>query len=406
MKEVLDLFKESTDPEFIQGQLLKVHDNKNVFFINPQLNGRHFYKYLLPYIAMYEFHQWGTAVSSVDKYKPNKEYEQSKIPLNSPQILWADYIVFPFTTQFLPEIYQRLKSINPQVNIVYHVDFNYYKLSKKHVLYEKFHSEQAISDIEDNIFYSDLTIVTNPKLSEILLDKFSNELTKEKYKGIRTNLEICCQPLFIDMPVIMENIELDIPELPEEEIAPLRIGIIATNYTWEDIDSYKKLLKEAQDKLGDKVKFIVMGFDGIDHVTEKSCFPEGFEFQHIPPCTVIHYFKQLRNLQLDMLFIPLRQNEYNISSENYNKYLEASLFEIPVMVYDIHPYNELIKNGHTGILLQKKKEFIERLEHFEKNREDLKRIGKNAHQLVMDNFTYNEQNILILDKIYSKNENE
>jgi hypothetical protein len=32
---------------------------------------------------MYEFSAWATAVTSIDKYKPNKEYEPIKIPLHS-----------------------------------------------------------------------------------------------------------------------------------------------------------------------------------------------------------------------------------------------------------------------------------------------------------------------------------
>jgi glycosyltransferase involved in cell wall biosynthesis len=198
--------------------------------------------------------------------------------------------------------------------------------------------------------------------------------------------------------LILENIELDSPKVNKDA---LRIGIIASNYTWEDLNSYKELFNEVQKQMGDKVKFIVLGFDGIDHFTKKSCFPEGFKFEYIKPSTIVHYFKQLRNLQLDMVFVPLRVNEFNETSENYNKFLESGLFNVPLMVYDSYPYNQLIKNGNTGILLSKKSDFKEKIEFFEQNRSELKRMGENANKFIVENLTLNEDNLTIIDDIYT-----
>ena len=103
-----------------------------------------------------------------------------------------------------------------------------------------------------------------------------------------------------------------------------------------------------------------------------------------------------------MLFIPLRNNEFNQTSENYNKYLEAGLFNIPVMVYDVFPYSEIIKNGNNGIILKKKNEFLEKLEFFQKNKDELKRMGKTANELINTNFIYDKDNLPIIDNIYNK----
>ncbi len=399
MKTVMDIFKESVNADFIENQFSEVHWNKNVLFIHPQLNGRSFYKYILPYIVMFEFDRWGTAITSMDKYKPNKEYEFVNVPLNSKKILWADYIVIPFTNQDLKVLYETIRKINPTVKIVFNVDFNFYLISKKHPLHDKFGSDEQKSIVEDNIFYSDITLVTNSKLSDYLIDKFKNDL-KDKYKDSYSDVGIGALPLFIDEEIIMENVEKESPK--RSDLNTLRVGIVATNYTWEDIHSYKELFKEAKTLLGDKIKFVLIGFDGIDNKSKKSCFPDGFEFEQIEPCTIIHYFKQLRNSNLDLLFIPLRDNEYNQTTENYNKFLEAGLFNIPVMVYDIFPYNEIIKNGQNGIILQKKKEFVEKLEFFEKNRDELKRMGKESKDLVLSNFSCNKENLDIINYIYSK----
>lgn len=401
MKQVMDIYKEIQNPQFLDGQISEIHWNKNVLFLNPQLNGRHFYKYILPYILMFEYDVWGTAITSMGKYKPNKEYELSDVPINSRQILWADYIVFPFTYQDLQPIYKQIKSINPAIKIIFNVDFNYYLLPKKHPLYEEFSSDDIKSIIEDNIFYSDITLVTNSRLAEYLVNKFKKELNDKKYKEEKSNVEIGTFPVLIDTEVILQNVELEVPE-KEDKSNALRVGIIATNYIWEDINSYKELFNQVKDKLGDKVKFIMLGYDGIDNKTEKSCLPDGLNIEFVEPCTIIHYYKQLRNLHLDMLFIPLRNNEFNQTSENYNKYLEAGLFKIPLMVYDVFPYSEIIKNGQNGIILKKKGEFVEKIEFFEKNRDELKRMGDKANELVVKNFIYDKDNLPIIDKIYHK----
>jgi|LakMenEpi03Aug12_release.lakeMendotaPanAssembly.Ray.scaffolds.fasta_scaffold15663_13 hypothetical protein len=402
MKILNDIFKDIREKEFFDNQFKEIHWNKNVLFINPQLNGRHFYKYLMPYLAMYEYNAWATAITGIDKYKPNKEYESVKVPLNSMQILWADYVVFPFSFDDLSEAYNNLRKINPSINIVFNVDFNYYELSKQHPVYKDFQSRNALDNIEKNIFNSDLTLTTNTKLTEVLLEKFK-ELSESKFKDQESYVSIGTLPLFIDTEIIMENIETKIPKLPLEEQKILRVGIIATNYTWEDLASYKEQFSKVQKELGENVKFFILGFDGIDYQTGKSCFPDGFNFEFIKPSTIVHYFKQLRNLQFDLLFIPLRKNTFNETTENYNKFLEAGMFNVPTIVYDIFPYNQIIKNGDNGILLSKKDDLIERLKFFSEKKTELVRMGNNVNKFVFENFGLTEQNIAIIDDIYTLN---
>ena len=400
MKSVADIYVKLKDKEFFDNQFKEIHWNKNILFINPQLSGRHFYKYILPYISMYEFSAWATAVTSIDRYKPNKEYEPIKIPLHSVQILWADYIIFPFVFDDLTESYDNIRKINPDINIVFNVDFNYYEIPKNHPLQKDFKQRNATENIEKNIYNSDLTLVTNNKLTEVLLEKLK-DLSENKFKDLDTYVSIGTLPLLIDEEIILENVELERQELTIEEQKIMRIGIVATNYTWDDIASYKEVFNKIQVEFSDKVKFFLIGFDGIDHFTNKSCFPEGFNFEQIKPCTIIHYFKQLRKLQLDILFIPLKKTTFNETSENYNKYLEAGLFSVPIMVIDAFPYNVIVRDGDNGIVLNKKDDMIDKIRFFLENKSELKRMGNNAYKSIIENFSINEPNIEIIDNIYS-----
>lgn len=428
MKQVLDLInnfkKDEQSIEFINNQFEESHFSKNVLFVSPQLNGRNFYKYIMPYILLYEYDVMGTAMIGMDKFKPNNEYDFTNIPLYSKQILWADYIIFPFSVQNLSPLYENIRYINPEVKIVYNVDFNFYLLGKTHHLHDKFNNEESISVLEDNIFFADLCLTTNMELSKYLAKKFSDELNETKYKGIESNVEIATLPLLIDEPLIMENIEQSKPaptppaepvndpvsepvnEDETEKKEPvitenIKVGIIASNYTWEDLNSYKEQFKEVQEKFGDNVTFHVIGYDGIDLKTKKNCFPTDFKFEYIKPCTIIHYFKQLKALELDLIFIPLRKNDFNETSENYNKMLEAGLFNIPVMVTDMFPYNQIIKDAENGIILKNKKDFVLKLEHFLTAKDELKRIGIGANQFIKENFLYSEMTIGIYDDVLS-----
>ena len=462
MRQVLDLInnfkKDEQSIDFINSQFDEPHTNKNVLFVSPQLNGRNFYKYIMPYILLYEYDIMGTAIIGLDKFKQNNEYDFTKIPLYSKQILWADFIVFPFSIQNLSPLYENIRYINPEVKIVYNVDFNYYLLGKTHPLYEQFNNEESKSILEDNIFFADLCVTTNQELSKFLAKKFEEELNETKYRGIESNVEIATLPLLIDEDLIMENfekvkpnIDSDSDAIPDEEeiyeeeidevevldeveeiekeidvknientdsidttnegtestaeevkaIQPINVGIIASNYTWEDLNSYREQFKEVNDKLGENIIFYVIGYDGIDLKTNKNCFPSDFKFEYIKPCTIIHYFKQIHSLNLDLLFIPLRKNDFNETSENYNKMLEASLFNVPVMVADVFPYNKLLVDGENGIILKNKKDVVSKLNFFLENPTELKRMGENANKFVKENFSYSEYTIGIFDEILS-----
>lgn len=432
MKQILDLAKifiekDEESLDFINNQFEESHFSKNVLFVSPKINGRSFYKYIMPYCLLYEYDQMGTAIIGIEKYNPNNEYQFTNIPLYSKQILWADFIVFPFCKQNLAPLYDMMRCINPSVKIVFNVDFNYYLLGTNHPLKKQFSNEEIIGFIEDNIFFSDICLTTNNNLSEFLVNKFENELNENKYKDIESNVEIATLPLLIDETLIWENLdseekfkkdseeeEKETPSTENIEIEKneaenveqtnkesFRVGIIASGYTWQDLNSYKEQFKEAKDKFGDNITFVMIGFDGVDLNTKKSCFTSDFTFEYVKPCSIIHYYKQLKDLNLDLVFIPLIKNQFNETSENYNKLLECSLFSIPVMVLDTFPYNLIITDMENGILIKGKKDFVLKLEFCMSNRDKLKQIGESCNQFIRQNFSYNEKTITIFEDIFS-----
>ena len=132
--------------EFYDAQFEKFSDGKNILFLNPQLSGKQLYKTFLPYLGMYNAKIF-TALSGVEKYNPREQLEKLKVTITSKQIIWADFIVIPFTSENLTRgennTYEAIRRINEQCKIVCNIDFNFYELSDLHP-YKDIFTEEAI----------------------------------------------------------------------------------------------------------------------------------------------------------------------------------------------------------------------------------------------------------------------
>lgn len=174
----------------------------------------------------------------------------------------------------------------------------------------------------------------------------------------------------------------------------MRMGIICTPYNIEDVLSYKNELIRINKELGDRVKIILFGYDG------KGDEFEGLKYEYVKPVSIIHYFKQLKALELNLLFIPLIRSVYNATSENYNKFLEAGLFNVPVIALKMYPYKQIITDKMTGFLYNDKSEFFPNIEHLSKNPQLLQLVGENANTKIKDGFDYDQTNIEVINQFF------
>ncbi len=514
MKQVISTYKELQQDRFRDSQFIDDHPEKNILFISPQLSGQHLYKFILPYIVLYEQNLWNSAFTSLTKYSSDKQVEIKDSLIRSHEIMWADYVVIPFTTQNLAtsagdgfSLYQQIRDINPEVKIIYHVDYNYYLLPTSHPYHSKFQDRQAIKSVEDNIFYADTVVVTNFLLQQYLHDVFKELKETGRYKNRVTGVAISCLPMLSDPETIFENMviehddqkpkeeeanasdqENELPENPEStdeapaadapknkpplpegftpptikdlhdyytskgyedaqdaaiafitvhdnlgwvlgkekkvitawkklalsfykhkkeefsaptvEPAPIKVGIVASKFYHDDIRAYAKELRAIKEKYGDNFQLVVFGYNGEDEAYPNNAL-EGIEHEYVRPVTINHYFKTLYSLKLDALFIPLRKTEYNETSENYNKFIEAALLKVPVITYNIFPYSELLTNESDGFMINKKAELIELIGRLIDDPSILKKAGQTAMELALDNFCFHDNNMELISKVYS-----
>ena len=209
MKDVLALTKAITDPTFYKEMFDEWGEEKNILFVSPQLSGKHLYKTLLPYFLM-QSEEISTAITSLKRFDHRKQLLGYEIDLTKNMIEWADFIVFPFTTQpLVQEIYEMIRAEKPEVRIVYSVDFNFYELSKSHPYSDIFEEEMVISDVEDNMFFADMVLTGNIELSKYLVEKF-NKLIPIKYAGLESYMGIATIPTMIDVELVFKNVDYDI----------------------------------------------------------------------------------------------------------------------------------------------------------------------------------------------------
>jgi spore maturation protein CgeB len=60
-----------------------------------------------------------------------------------------------------------------------------------------------------------------------------------------------------------------------------------------------------------------------------------------------------------------------------------------------------MRDGDNGIVINKKDDMIDKIRFFLENKSELKRMGNNAYKSIIENFSINEQNVEIIDNIYS-----
>lgn len=204
------------------------------------------------------------------------------------------------------------------------------------------------------------------------------------------------------IPIQNEVENVNENEINENEKKPLpkklRIGIICSKSNYGDIKSYNQEFQTINDKYGDDITLIFLGYD---YEEDEAKILDGVNFEYTKQVSIIHYFKQLQNLNLDLVFIPIRKNIFNITSEGINKYLECGVLKIPIMVDDMFPYNQLIVNERNGFLYGGKQNFLIEFDKVVRNPDLIKAVGDGSRKDVIKNYTYTPNNMNVMHSIYA-----
>ncbi len=188
-----------------------------------------------------------------------------------------------------------------------------------------------------------------------------------------------------------------------EENLTVRIGIVVNTANLEDIAYYNEQLQSINKMYANSVFIVILGYKPED---DKNNTLDGVEFEYYKPVSIIHYYKYIKDINIDLLFVPLIQNIYNATSESYKKYLEAGINSIPVIAPNMYPYNRVIRDKENGFLFGEpedcgREHFIPYLKNLLQNEFALiKHCGIQA-KVDSSRFDFNKNNIKVISDLYS-----
>jgi len=123
-----------------------------------------------------------------------------------------------------------------------------------------------------------------------------------------------------------------------------------------------------------------------------------------PFAKVDEYYDALNELKLDLVIIPRYDSYFNRCKSNL-KFLENSMLEIPTIGQSFStgdsPYEQNPEDAKHLLLAGNTEEFIKQIEKLIKDSELRRKIGKDAHDYVLENYSI-EDNAHLWEEAYSK----
>jgi hypothetical protein len=164
----------------------------------------------------------------------------------------------------------------------------------------------------------------------------------------------------------------------------LVIGVICNGFNQSDINYYSNEFRLINNIFGERVRLLFIGYS----VNKKRWWQKELppETEYTKPVSIIHWFKHLSLIKIDLLFTPLIPGIYNETSENIHKWMEMGLFGVPLITVDMYPYNNVITDKINGFLYESRETFIAYLRDLLENRfTSVKMCGLNAYEVVKMN---------------------
>ena len=251
------------------------------------------------------------------------------------------------------------------------------------------------------------------RLQELYKEKRLDDITKECYK--MAHMTSVTQRKFAEriaefcggmLCVIKNAVDFSLPcwNLPKRPVPRknlVRIGWVGGIHHEEDVKEFHSVALRVNAKVG--VENVHWGFYGKPHgVQEKDewqtkvwdnyekILSMGVKNYSIYPASPSWDYGGMYS-NIDISIAPLQMNAFN-DSKSEIKAIEAGIYKIPLVASNVGCYDEVIKNGESGYLIDSNKGatgFINPLVGLIKSKKQLKRMGQNLHDRVSDLYNIN-----------------
>jgi glycosyltransferase involved in cell wall biosynthesis len=188
----------------------------------------------------------------------------------------------------------------------------------------------------------------------------------------------------------------------------IRVGLVGSV---SSNDEYLHIL-DALDylKARDDVEIVVFGLPDKDDarlVNMRKIYQKELDFwekyadERKPFVSMANYYETLNNLRLDLMLIPRQESYFNKCKSNI-KFLEASMFEIPVIAQGFtkgdSPYDRDLC-GNNGFIVKTGHSWIPTIKKLLDDKKLRQRVGKTAKKYVLKHYNI-EQNYKLWDWAY------
>jgi hypothetical protein len=212
----------------------------------------------------------------------------------------------------------------------------------------------------------------------------STEFLAEEYRKLNPNVVVlknCVDPFYYDEPL-------------RNDSGAYRIGITGSIGITSDMELVKPIVEHFRGRKD--VRFVLFSLPPAkgDTMTrqlyhDEYAFWETVDVEWQPFVPMAQYYDQLNSLRLDLMVIPRADNYFNRCKSNL-KFLEASMFEIPVIAQGFpdgkSPYEVNPDDAKHMVIVKDNSKWIGEIEKAIEDREDTAEMGRRAREYVLENY--------------------
>lgn len=213
----------------------------------------------------------------------------------------------------------------------------------------------------------------------------STEMLAEEMRKLNKNVVVL--PNYVDPDYFDEPLR--------NEGDKVRIGVTGSIGMSSDIDVLNPIFRHYENDPRVQLVFFSLPADPKNNPFLAKSYEDEYNFldsMNVEWHSTVHmheYYDKLNSLKLDMMIIPRTDNYFNRCKSNL-KFLEASMFEIPVIAQGFtdgkSPYQVNPKDSEHMVIVTDNSKWVEEMEKLIENKELRREMGRKAREYVLKNY--------------------
>lgn len=220
-------------------------------------------------------------------------------------------------------------------------------------------------------------------ITEADLVTCSTEFLKKEYEKLNKNVVVlpnCVDPFYFDEPL-------------KNKGQKVRIGVTGSIAVTSDLEALKPIIEHYQHD--PRVQLVLFSLPPKNHdkliremYADEYAFLDSVNLEWQPFVDMQNYYDTLNELRLDMMIIPRADTYFNRCKSNL-KFLEASMFEIPVIAQGFEDGNSPYQGEEDSKYMKiafSTDDWIKSIDELTVNKNLRETMGKRAHAYVKEKY--------------------